>query len=455
MAVIVLALCAIVPAVAASPRWLGADLKVDNPRQVAIGAGWAKNSVNTVVFRRNSVVSHGDTQYVAFYDEEGRVVLAKRRLGTEQWELRQTQYKGNAKDAHNSISIMVDGVGFLHMSWDQHTSPLRYCRSLSPGSLELSDELPMTGKKEQSVTYPEFYRLPSGDLLFLYRDGASGRGDLMLNRYDAQTRQWVQVQDGFLSGEGRRNAYWQMTVDRRGALHLSWVWRESPDVASNHDLCYAKSTDGGRTWRRSNGRAYRLPITAATAEYALRIPEGSELINTTSMSADSKGHPLIATYWRPAGTDVPQYHLVYHDGLRWNTRQVTKRTAGFTLSGAGTKRIPISRPQVLVDARRGTRGASVVLRDQERGNRVSVAICDDLRTGRWTFEDLTTDSVGAWEPTYDTELWARSGVLHLFLQKTGQGDGETLDALAPQPVSILEWDLGRSPTIEEGRSRIR
>jgi hypothetical protein len=32
------------------------------------------------------------------------------------------------------------------------------------------------------VTYPEFHALPGGDLLFLYRDGGSGGGNLAMNR---------------------------------------------------------------------------------------------------------------------------------------------------------------------------------------------------------------------------------------------------------------------------------
>ena len=47
--------------------------------------------------------------------------------------------------------------------------------------------------------------------------------------------------------------------------------------------------------------------------------------------------------------------------------------------------------------------------------------------------------MGSWEPSFDTELWARSKRLHLFVQNVGQGDGETLENLPPQPVSVLEW----------------
>lgn len=412
-------------------------------RLVRVGEGWARNQVNAVIFRRNAVVSHGRRQYVAFYDAEMRVVLVKRRLGTTRWELRRTQYKGDASDAHRSISLAVDGEGHLHVVWNQHDSPLQYCRGLRPGSLELSAQMPMSGLTEERVTYPEFYNLPGGDLLFLYRDGASGGGNLVLNRYDVKTRRWARLQDRLIDGEGERNAYWQATVDERGTIHVSWVWRETPDVATNHDLCYAKSLDGGRTWVKSTGEPYRLPITAATAEYVLRIPQGSELINQTSMTADARGRPYVVSYWRPAGTNVPQYHLVYHDGRGWRVVQVTRRTTPFSLSGRGTRRIPVSRPQVVVGERKGRPKVFMLFRDAERGARVSVAACGNLPGGVCAVSDLTEEPVGMWEPAYDPEVWRRKRELHLFVQRVGQGQGEATEDIPAQTVSILEWRPGR------------
>ena len=408
-------------------------------RLVRVGEGWARNQVNAVIFRRNSVVSQGRWQYVAFYDAEMRVVLAKRRLGETRWEVRRTQYTGDARDAHRSISIAVDGAGFLHVVWNQHDSPLQYCRGLRPGSLELGARTRMLGEKEQRVTYPEFYKLPGGRPLFLYRDGASGGGNLVLNRYELKTRRWTRLQDRLIDGEGERNAYWQAAVDERGTIHLSWVWRETPDVATNHDLCYAKSLDGGRTWMKSTGEPYRLPIKAANAEYVRRVPQGSELINQTSMTVDARGRPYVVTYWRPAGTQVPQYQLVFQDGRGWRTVQVTRRTTAFSLSGRGTRRIPVSRPQVVVGERGGRPEVFILFRDAERGERVSVAACTRLPEGVCAVSDLTEESVGMWEPTYDPEVWRRKRELHLFVQKVGQGQGETTEEIPAQPVSILEW----------------
>jgi len=411
----------------------------DGVRLVNVADGWARNSVNAVVFRKNSLVTHGDQQYIAFYDRDANVVLGKRLLGSEVWELKTTPYKGNALDAHNSISIMVDGSGTLHVAWDHHNNALRYARSVRPGALELTEKMPMTGQDEGSISYPEFHRQPDGNLLFFYRDGGSGRGNLVINRYDVATQAWTRLHSDLLSGEGRRNAYWQAFLDHQGTLHLSWVWRESPDVASNHDLAYARSRDGGRTWETSEGRPCTLPITAASAEYAARIPQNSELINQTSMSADKDGQPYIASYWRRAGSTVPQYQVVYRSGGAWKELELDFRRTPFSLSGAGTKAIPISRPQIMVSLAGSQPRALLVFRDEERGSKVSVARIADFGAARWTVRDLTTDSTGAWEPSFDTELWRSKGELNLFLQAVQQVDGEGAANVPASKVRVLQW----------------
>ena len=253
------------------------------------GSAWAGSSVNVVANARQTVFTDGRTQFAAFYDADRFMVLARRPIDGGEWEMRRTAYQGNAADAHNSISLVVDGAGILHVAWDHHSSPLNYARGVAPGSIELGPKQPMTGQLENRVTYPQFHRLPGGDLLFLYRDGASGRGALVLTRYSVATGRWTVVQTNLIDGEGERSPYWDMTVDRRGALHLAWVWRESPDVATNHDICYARSVDEGRTWSGSDGSRLAVPISARTAEYAARIPQRSNLMNPPAIAADAGG----------------------------------------------------------------------------------------------------------------------------------------------------------------------
>lgn len=409
-----------------------------NTRFVPVDSGWAANSINTTIFRKNSLVSFKDTQFVAFYNAKGMMVLGKRKVGEAKWLLKQTSFKGNVADAHNIISIMVDGDGYLHCAWDHHNNPLHYARSIAPGSLEVQPSA-MTGIKENKLSYPEFYRLSNGDLLFFYRDGGSGNGNLIINRYDVKAKRWVMLQSNLIDGEGARNAYWQACVDAKGTVHLSWVWRESPDVASNHDLCYARSVDGGATWEKSTGERYALPINAATAEIAQAVPQKSELINQTSMTTDAAGNPFIATYWREGGTGVPQYHLVFKNKSGWQTQNLGFRKTAFSLSGAGTKRIPVSRPQIVAWQNGTKNSAAMIFRDEERGNKVSAAVCDDLQKASWRLQDLGEENVGSWEPSFDTELWKQKKRLHLFVQRTEQADAEGKSALPPQMVKVLEW----------------
>jgi hypothetical protein len=409
----------------------GADVRVSE-----LGLGWARSSVNAVIFRTSSVASHGDVQYAAYYDDSAHVVLARRKFAERRWTLERTPFTNDVSDAHNAIAIAVDGRGVLHVAWAEHNRALHYARGVRPGSLTLGPVERMTGAREDRVTYQQFYSLPDGDLLFVYRDGQSGSGDVLLNRFDVERGAWRVLQHPLIAGEGRRNAYPnQLAVDARGGWHLSWVWRESPDVASNHDVMYAFSPDEGRSWRTSTGRPYALPITASTAEIAWAVPEGSELINQTSMTVDAARRPLIATYWRDAGSEVPQLRLVWHDGKQWRASQVGTRASPFRLSGGGTKRIPLSRPQVLA---RGD-AVYVVYRDAERGGGISLARSADPARRRWTTVELLTSSVGQWEPTYDLQRWRGNGVLSLFVQRVGQGDGERLEDMAPQMVSIVDW----------------
>ena len=135
-----------------------------------------------------------------------------------------------------------------------------------------------------------------------------------------------------------------------------------------------------------------------------------------------------------------KYHqLIYFDGQSWQVKQVLDRKTAFSLSGGGTKKIPISRPQIVVNNTNGKISAIMLYRDEENGSVASVASSNDLSTNVWTSKNITTTSLDNWEPSYDTELWKQSKKLHIFIQQAGQGDGEKLENIAPQPVYLLEY----------------
>src|SRR5690606_24178056 len=275
-------------------------------------------------------------------------------------------------------------------------------------------------------------------LFFLYRNGGSGNGDLVLNRYVTERQTWERVHDNLIDGEGRLSAYWQAAVDSQGRLHVSWTWRETPNVATNHDIGYARSTDEtGAEWEKTDGERYRLPITRSNAEEAWDVPQGSDLMNQTSMAVDAEDNPYIASYW-DSGDGVQYQVLRSLEPGTWERRESDFRVTDFSLSGGGTKAVPIARPQILVTGGGEEAEAHLLIRDVDRGARATLASLTDWETQTWELQDLTDTSLGEWEPSYDLDLWRDAGILDVFVQNVRQIDGEGLADYPPQYVYVLE-----------------
>lgn len=424
-----------------------ATLTFANGEADALGEAWASNSVNATAFRHSSIVTQyrgtDEIQTAAYYGAQGQLMLARRNVTTgEAWQVVTTQYTSKVTDAHNSISIAVDGDGYLHVAWGMHVASMQYAKSTEPWSLNLGKITPLTGKNETQVTYPEFYQQSNGDLFFVYRFGSSGNGNMVIDHYSTAASAWTQVSSKLIDGSGSGvSPYWQAVVDSQDRLQISWVWRATGMVETNHDLMYARSTDAtGTSWETSQGQAYTLPITKANAEIAQTISQGSELMNQTSMTIDSDDQPYIVSYWKPKDSPVVQYMVAYLSDAHWTVENTGLRTSPFSLSGSGSKALPIARPQILVAGSGSNAVVHLILRDVDFGSRVVLAN-SRVGSGQWSTVDLTTTAVGLWEPSFDVALWQRTGRLDLFIEKVNQVDGEGIGIFPASYAYVLHvWD---------------
>lgn len=441
-----LAFAATLLALAGPAAWAGDD--PDPSADVTLlplsDSAWAGSSVNVLAGIRSNLFSDGDYQFAAFYDGGGRLVLARRRSDEDRWLVEPTAHVANATDAHNHVALAVDGGGFLHVAWDHHNSVLQYARSRTPFRLDI-EPAPMLGDREKEVTYPQFHRLPDGRLLFLYRDGGSGRGALVVNRYDPATGTWSRLQDRLVDGEGERSAYWDAFVDARGTIHIAWNWRESPDVASNHDIVYARSTDGGEHWQDVDGREIPLPMTAATSRPAWTVPRRHNLMNPPTVTADASGRPLIASYWSDAPRQQPRFRVLWFDGARWRLRDGPATTVPFSLSGAGTRHPPVSRAVVFAGPPAASDVVYLVYRDDGEGGAVMLASLANLAAGDWRLTRLVEGPLGGWEPGFDPGRYAARREVHMLLQAVGQVDGrdDLAAPVAPTALRVLALEPDR------------
>lgn len=244
-----------------------------------------------------TLLTQSPRQYVAFYDAERRMTVGVRTLDAANWQFARLP-ETVGWDSHNSVTMTIDDDGYIHLSGNMHCVPLIYFRTARPHDISSFQRIPsMVGSNEQRCTYPHFLRGADGQLMFTYRDGSSGNGDQIYNAYDLETKTWRRFLDQPLTaGEGKRNAY--AHGPKRGPdgfFHLCWVWRDTPDCATNHDLSYARSRDLIH-WETSDGSPLDLPITLETGEIVDPVPAGGGIINGNTILGFDSQERLVISY---------------------------------------------------------------------------------------------------------------------------------------------------------------
>jgi BNR repeat-containing family member len=269
------------------------------------------------------LLTHAPYQFAAYYDAQRRMSVAQRTLDSTNWTI--TKLPSTLGwDSHNYVTMALDRDGYLHVSGNMHCVPLVYFRGGKPLDAASLAPRPMTGDREQRVTYPVFLRDKAGRLIFRYRDGRSGSGDDLYNVYDEKTGAWSRLLDTpLMSGQGKMNAY--ASVPRPGPdgrFHVVWVWRNTGDCATNHDLSYARSDDLV-TWTDSAGKPLTLPITVQTGEIVDPAPPHGGLINGgNALGFDSAQRPVITYHKYDANGDM-QIYAARREAAGWKSVQVS------------------------------------------------------------------------------------------------------------------------------------
>lgn len=289
-------------------------------------------------------------QFIAYYDADRRMTVVSRKLDSTEWtkfhpEGIHLPGRGRASnitgwDSHNYLALALDRDGYVHLSGNMHNDPLIYYRSSRPfdiTSLERLDR--MTGEREGNTTYPVFFKNGAGDLMFRYRDGGSGNGADIYNLYDTATRSWRNLLSApLIDGQGRRNAYAMNPVlGPDGRFHLVWMWRDTPDCATNHTLSYARSTDF-QNWEKCDGTPIPLPITLGEADIVdpARIREG--LINMTfNLGFDARNRPVVTYHRYDANGRSQAYASRPTTGAsRWDIVAISDWDFRWQFSGGGS-----------------------------------------------------------------------------------------------------------------------
>ena len=286
---------------------------------------------------RFCLLTDGKRQYVAYYDQDHRMTVASRMVDSDKWVYKVLDTKVGW-DSHNYITMAVDRDGQLHVSGNMHCVKLIYFRTQKAGDITTLKRLPMTGKAENRATYPKFLTDLNGELIFNYRDGGSGNGKRIYNKYDPDNSSWSRLLDKPLfDGQGLINAYPIGPVrGPDGMFHVVWVWRETPDCATNHHLSYVRSKNLIE-WESVSGKKVDLPITLGDKSLKVDpIPSGGGTINGCQrLLFDVDNRPVIAYHKSDGNGNMQVYASRFEDG-KWQIRQLTDWDKPVKFSGHGT-----------------------------------------------------------------------------------------------------------------------
>lgn len=454
----------------AGPAWPAAKVtkihdSVVDPQALTIQGGFGQ-CINGLSFQQDIVASHKGHQYLAYYDRDRQVCLARRKLPDGPWQvIRFDDYDFKSNDAHNTISIGIcPNDGTIHMAFDHHGHALHYRGSrkgvaTQPDRMEWKASLfgPITSELEKgrpiAITYPRFWQTPDGGLQFCYRRGGSGKGDRMLVDYDADSGTWrdtrqIDSHSGpFEDAMGRSksrcsypNGY---DYGPKGWLHATWVWRESSQGA-NHDLMYACSRDRGKTWRNNLGEVLTGPARVDSPHVkVVDISRKHGLMNTHGQAVDAQGRIHVVMWhctdetlkaagskpgefrWGPPG--ARRYHHYWRDDRGTWQHFELPMVAG-------------NRPKLFMDARdnayliyRNAPGKRVLF---TRGSLAIAGATAKTKWRDWRIIHMEKDLFFN-EMLGDLYRWKASGILSVVVQAPPK------KVHAPSALRVLDFRVGK------------
>lgn len=295
------------------------------------------------------LLTHGNRQYIAYYNANRNMVVGQRNLDDDAFQLhvmeptsRET-HQGTSTvlgwDSHNSVTLGVDEEGYIHLSGNMHVDPLTYFRSTQPKDITtLEQKMEMVGSEENRCTYPDFFNNRDGELIFHYRDGGSGDGNEIYNIYSTETKTWKRLLDAPLTdGKGQMNAYQSRpTLMDDNWYHVFWVWRDTPDCATNHDLSYMKSPDL-KSWYDAFGKTVELPATIENKSLIVDpIPPGGGIINLAARLCLDENNKPVFIYHKYGPEGNLQLFVAQLDGNEWVYKQITNWDYRWEFSGRGS-----------------------------------------------------------------------------------------------------------------------
>jgi len=217
---------------------------------------------------------------------------------------------------------------------------------------------------------------------------------------------------------------------------VTWCWRETPDLKSNHDLLYAYSDDRGRTWQNNAGqtiaRSGQSPIRVDSPGIVVApIAFGWGMMNQLTQDVDGQGRVHVMLWHNPPDAPGPN-----HDLNAWRYFHYWRDETGKWHRQA----LPLfgRKPRLVVNeagdaALVFNKGTDLEYHEQDPGGKLHVAAAMARKAWADWRVVYTSDRDYVGEPRVDMLRWRAEHLLSVYVQQKPAQPG--------QPSSLWLIDL--------------
>jgi len=310
------------------------------------------------------LASFGNQFYVTFVNSKLQTEVARKKDG--EWQRTIIEKKTRDNRWHNQPSIAADGEGYLHLVYNMHSTPWQYSVTRFPEEISTwrfrgqyvgknpGDSMPETAYKKtwltdgtaaipgNQITYPFMTCDSQGNIFLAYREcGRCETGNYYhrkwsggISKYTVNNGRWQRVGNGTIWAQDEKFVPLGIFISfgPKQRMHISWVWNAHYKPENRHAglpnwVAYARSDDGGTTFKRADGSALSLPITFEESDKCAS-PAGPGKGKSTfwgytrnTGSPDGKPYVLIMPRAQRQGRKAGNSIVSYRDDTGWQEPQ--------------------------------------------------------------------------------------------------------------------------------------
>ena len=204
-------------------------------------------------------------------------------------------------DAHRNPTLLIDADGFIYVFYGAHGHPTRVARSAEPWKID-------AWRRDATIedlrtSNPQPFQPTPAETVVSYRNSPpdSVDGTWCVRRSTDGAASW-QPTETIIHFDGC--SIYAMSIGASGPyprkVHIAWsrlgggVPEDAATLhlwARRYNVYYACSADGGKTWTRSDGTPYTLPIDEASAEKL--YDSGRHGVWLKDIQVGPDGRPLV------------------------------------------------------------------------------------------------------------------------------------------------------------------